>query len=42
MNEALLKQAKLVEEEGIAADATGFRPTNASAYSQTRRGKPFR
>jgi hypothetical protein len=41
MNEALLKQAGLVEEEVIAVDATGFRPTNASAYSQTRRGKPF-
>jgi len=45
MNEALLstlKQAGLVEEEVIAVDATGFRPTNASAYFQTRRGKPFR
>jgi hypothetical protein len=45
MNEALLstlKQAGLVKEEVIAVDATGFRPTNASAYFQTRRGKPFR
>jgi hypothetical protein len=45
MNEALLstlKQARLVEEEVIAVDATGFRPTNASAYFQTRRGKRFR
>ena len=45
MNEALLstlKQAGLVEEEVIAVDATGFRQTNASAYFQTRRGKPFR
>jgi hypothetical protein len=44
MNEALLStwQAGLVEEEVIAVDATGFRSTNASAYFQTRRGKPFR
>jgi hypothetical protein len=42
MNEALLKQAGLVEEEVIAVDAIGFRPTNASAYVQTRRSKPLR
>ena len=42
MNEALLKQAGLVEEDVIAVDATGFRPTNTIAYSQMRRGKPLR
>jgi hypothetical protein len=42
MNEALLKQAGLVEEEVIAVDAIGFRPTNASAYVQTRRSEPLR
>jgi len=45
MNETLLSElnkAGLVQEEVIAVDSTGFRPTNASAYFQTRRGKPFR
>jgi len=45
MNETLLSKlnkAGLVQEEVIAVDSTGFRPTNASAYFQTRRGKPFR
>jgi hypothetical protein len=42
MNETLLiklNKAGLVQEEVIA---TGFCPTNASAYFQTRHGKPFR
>jgi hypothetical protein len=31
-----------VQEDAITLDSTGFRPTNASAYFQTRSGKPFR
>lgn len=45
MNEALLStldHGNPVQEEAITLDSTGFRPTNASAYFQTRRGKPFR
>lgn len=45
MNEALLSSldnGSPVQEDVITLDSTGFRPTNASAYFQTRRGKPFR
>lgn len=45
MNEALLSRldnGRAVQEDTITLDSTGFRPTNASAYFQTRRGKPFR
>ena len=45
MNETLLinlNKADLVQAEVIAVDLTGFCPTNASTYFQTRHGKPFR
>ncbi|GIV85132.1 MAG: hypothetical protein KatS3mg052_2139 [Candidatus Roseilinea sp.] len=45
MNEALLRaldNGGLVQEDAITLDSTGFRPTNASAYFQTRRGKRFK
>ncbi|GIV85843.1 MAG: hypothetical protein KatS3mg052_2850 [Candidatus Roseilinea sp.] len=45
MNEALLStldNGGLVQEDAITLDSTGFRPTHASAYFQTRRGKPFK
>lgn len=45
MNETLLSSlndGEPVQEEVITLDSTGFRPTNASAYFQTRRGKPFK
>lgn len=41
MNEELLKGMK-IEEETVTMDSTGYRPTNASAYFQTRRGKTFK
>lgn len=41
MNRQLLQSLGVVEE-AVALDSTGFRPTQASAYFQTRRGKPFR
>jgi hypothetical protein len=45
MNEALkstLDRGNPVQEEAITLDSTGFRPTTASAYFQTRRGKSFK
>jgi hypothetical protein len=45
MNEALLDtldNGGPVQEDAITLDSTGFRPTSASAYFQTRRGKPFK
>lgn len=41
MRTALL-DALGVEEEVMASDGTGFSPTQASAYYQTRTGRPFR
>jgi len=41
MNRRLL-QSLGVQEEVVALDSTGFRPTQASAYFQSRRGKPLR
>lgn len=38
-NEALLKASGISEEEGVAADSTGFSPGPASAYDQSRSGK---
>ncbi|WP_297860638.1 hypothetical protein [Meiothermus sp.] len=37
-----LLQSLGVVEEAVALDSTGFRPTQARACFQTRRGKPFR
>ncbi len=45
MNETLLAtvdNGSAVVEDAITLDSTGYRPTNASAYFQTRRGKPFK
>jgi hypothetical protein len=48
MNEALLStldngsNGSAIQEDAITLDSTGFRPTSASAYFQTRRGKPFK
>lgn len=48
MNEVLLSTldngspVRPVQEDAITLDSTGYRPTNASAYFQTRRGRPFR
>lgn len=45
MSEALLSTLENgypVQEEVSTLDSTGFRPTNTSAYFQTRRSKPFR
>ncbi|ADH65098.1 hypothetical protein Mesil_3284 (plasmid) [Allomeiothermus silvanus DSM 9946] len=41
MNRQLLQSLGVVEE-AVALDSTGFRPTQARAYFQTRRGRPFR
>ncbi|MFC1463748.1 MAG: transposase [Candidatus Brachytrichaceae bacterium NZ_4S206] len=45
MNEVLLStldNGSPVQEDAITLDSTGYRPTSASAYFQTRRGRPFR
>ena len=41
MKELLLDNLA-IEEEGIAADSTGFSPSQTSAYYQTRSGRVFR
>jgi len=35
-------QGQGIVEDTLTLDSTGYRPTNASAYFQTRRGQPFR
>lgn len=41
MNETLLNESGMVEEEGVAADSTGFSPGSASSYYQSRSGKAY-
>lgn len=41
MNETLLNESGIPEEEGVAADSTGFSPGPASAYYQSRSGKAY-
>lgn len=41
LNTLLLKQVN-VDETVIAVDSTGFTPSQASAYYQTRNGRPYR
>lgn len=42
MNETLLEEIGGPEEEGVAADSTGFSPGPASSYYQSRSGKAYR
>ncbi|BAJ62353.1 putative transposase for insertion sequence element [Anaerolinea thermophila UNI-1] len=42
MNETLLEEIGRPEEEGVAADSTGFSPGPASSYYQSRSGKAYR
>ena len=41
MNETLLNESGVPEEDGIAADSTGFSPGPASSYYQSRSGKSY-
>lgn len=41
MNETLLNESGGSQEEGIAADSTGFSPGPASSYYQSRSGKSY-